>query len=599
MSVKAMQIAVQIVFSSNVAATMRQMQTQLNSVHTQVNRITNSFHGMKTAIDALGLGIAVHRLERLATTSYEAAGRIGHQKVVAENVGIPEEVVKTYKTQAFDIASRIPQVTPDQVMETATELRASIGDEETKKFLEKMVRIGVVMGNLADKDFNPNDLQKMAKALEAMGLVKADKPEVFAKALDDITKTIEFTKGALDINQILQFARQGASIVPGMTDSEKFGMMPYLMQEMGGAKAGTALTSFYQQFMKPQSMTKETVKTLTDIGVIDKNKAILNHGKLQNVEAVNDLDMLMHEPLRFMHEIHEKMTKMGLSEDKQKQLIIGLLFNRQNVGRQEMSVVQGWANVMRDEGFWKNAPNLQKSSENVIQHDPLAGIKGLSNSFIYLAQSFEDSVPKINEYILSFGKKVRDFGDYIKANPEAADNLIKIVGAIGALLAVVVAIKTVAFIGGALFSLSRVFGLIAAARFATGIGLLIGLVELVAHFSPDTRSEKQKFVEDKTKDWYQEHIFNPLSLTDWGNWWNGKGQKGKMPDFGKDWDTSAAIPPPRQEASPVIEGNVTLDGYHVGKITGGIIGRQLGTPVAGGYGGLDTTNYPMQLGVQP
>lgn len=114
------------------------------------------------------------------------------------------------------------------------------------------------------------DLVKSAEFRNAIG----DKD--FDKAISAMVRGSLATGGIVSPADWLKFSKYARGALPGLSNDFLYGIAPELMQEFGGAQAGTALAAVYQQIVSGQMRTTG-MKLLDQLGYIDPKKVEYDH----------------------------------------------------------------------------------------------------------------------------------------------------------------------------------------------------------------------------------------------------------------------------------------------------------------------------------
>ena len=225
---------------------------------------SGGLHGRAMHAGPLGLGGGDIAAAGGLWSAYEALKAAADLQEVQENLKIsgvsPAEIQKATR-EAYSIGAQYG-LTATSVLQGINEIRnplnkgktADEGVEDALRHADTLARAAVVLRDQG-KDRNGDvgrelyDLVKSAEFRNAIG----DKD--FDKAVGSMVSADVATGGIVTPRTFLQMSQMLKGALPGLSDDYLYKIMPELSQEFGGARAGTAATSLYQQLIAGQMRT--------------------------------------------------------------------------------------------------------------------------------------------------------------------------------------------------------------------------------------------------------------------------------------------------------------------------------------------------------
>ena len=194
--------------------------------------------------------------------------------------------------------------------------------------LQKLSSVITAFGGKPDQAFD------IAKALETRGA--ANSPSQFRRESGEMVQAIESTNGRVDANQFLLAIRQSNPFATGFSEQFLYRILPTLMQDMGGSRAGTALNSFENTLVGGR-MTKAAKGLFQQFGLLDAN-AKFNEGSAGTVQLkgarVEGSGLALSDPDRWINEVlAPAMVAHGFVTPKQQEEVIAKLFSNRNSER--------------------------------------------------------------------------------------------------------------------------------------------------------------------------------------------------------------------------------------------------------------------------
>ena len=219
-----------------------------------------------------------------AWTIWESLKAAADLQQVQENLrisGVSQAEIDKATQRAYDIGGRYG-LTATAVLQGMNEIRnplnkgqsADEGMQAAERQADTLARAAVVLRDQG-KDRNGDvgrELYDLTKSAEFRNAI-SDKD--FDKAVGSMVAADVATGGIVKPREWLQTSQMLKSALPGLSDEYLYQIMPELMQEFGGSRAGTAGASLYQALIGGQMRTKG-INLLADIGMVDTSKVQFN-----------------------------------------------------------------------------------------------------------------------------------------------------------------------------------------------------------------------------------------------------------------------------------------------------------------------------------
>jgi hypothetical protein len=166
---------------------------------------------------------------------------------------------------------------------------------------------------------NAQAFMDMLKVIETRGGLSSTAE--FNKQANIIQRVISATGGRVGATEWRHFLQQAGLIGKGMDSEALFYSMEHLVQEMGGDRAGTGISSLYTSLYQGTNKTRN-VRNMEALGLIgDKSKVI--HDKTGQTSKLNPgallgADLFRTDIFRWMNEVLlPQLAKKGITSDQQ------------------------------------------------------------------------------------------------------------------------------------------------------------------------------------------------------------------------------------------------------------------------------------------
>ena len=241
---------------------------------------------------------------------------------------------------------------------------------------DTLARAAIVLRNQG-KDSNGDigrelyDLVKSAEFRNAIG------DEQFDKAVSSMVAADVATGGIVRPREWLQTSQMLKRALPGMSNEYLYTIMPELMQEFGGSRAGTAGMSLYQQLIGGH-MTTNGVNILSDLGLVNSDK--VEYDKVGRIKSANpgfykDADEFRADPLKGMADLIEAMKKHGIVGQNEETDYLESMFGNRNAAQMAQSLAFQYQRLERGATGIKNTWDLGPGSDELMKNNEMEAFR--------------------------------------------------------------------------------------------------------------------------------------------------------------------------------------------------------------------------------
>ena len=319
MAFEAYSVAVKLSLINHVSAGMALISKSLAATGGDVDKLNSKLAsiGKQGAIGgamlAGGLGLAsIFKAPIDAARQYELS--LTRFKTLNLGDAINDQVDK------FARSANILGVTSKDLMDTFRESYGMIGSIDLAKQITPTIAAlnaanSALFGGKIGK-IDEGSTRSIMRFIDMRGLTNT--PEEMKHGLDIAQRMITGSGGSLKYSDLEQFAKRGGTAFKAMSD-EGLVMMATVMQEMGGASAGTGLMSAYQNLVAGRT-TKKAMSALHDLGLAELGYK--DHGKVGGkdyktlqVTGMKDATTLRENfPLWVMNNVIPALEKKGITD---------------------------------------------------------------------------------------------------------------------------------------------------------------------------------------------------------------------------------------------------------------------------------------------
>ena len=474
--IDAYKIGVSIAMTNGVSAILGVMQRDVLGLKKAVDFTTEGFNKMKlAAVGFAAVTVGAGMLAGLAELS-KASEKYTHQLELMKIAGMSVGDMNLAISAANSTSSKVMTSTPTQNLQTIGELRSVFGDtKEAIQFLPQMQQLSAVFASITGG--TPEKLgYTTMRGVEMMGGTvnpKTGQMDVgrASTMVDLITQAVIASHGKVGPQEWLQFAQQASGVVKKMDPSALIlGMMP-IIQEMGGFRAGTALTSMNQQIVGGV-MPQRVVADWEKFGLIDMSKVTeTKTGVRVGPGGIVGEETWKRNPLEWIESVFiPKLHAQGVKDEDISDQIIRL-FSRQTSQREASLMATQLVRINKDVAMAQAAATSAPGATELISNDPNSVRTKLDSQRDRLITDIGRAItPTVIAAMNGLAKAFRYIAEIVEAHPTATKWILSVAAALGAFLVVA---GTIA-IGVAAIAAIGAFGWIpiAVAAVVTAIGAL-------------------------------------------------------------------------------------------------------------------------------
>jgi hypothetical protein len=434
----------------------------------------------------------------LVATTKDAA-EYTHQLELMKIAGMSAKDVAEATTVAWKTSRDITTSTATSNLQMIGELRSILPDvnlsiSEAVHFLPQVAKLNAVMGSLNGGKAPEGLAYSTLRAVEMMGGTVDPKtgkqdPERAAKMIDAITQAAIMSHGKISPNEWVGFAQQASAVVKNMDPAKVIGQNATLIMEMGGKRAGTALTSMNQQVVggvMPQRMVEDWEK----YGLIDTHKVTKTRTGVRLAPgAIKGEDVFKGEggALDWMVNVFIPTLKHAGLDNKQISDNIIRLFGRQTTQREASLMVTQQQQMQRDIAMQKQAATAGSGFGELNSNDP----NTIKSAFSAQEESMMTAIgkaamPMVLSAMKSMTSMFTAIGEFATRHPGITKAILVAVAALAAFAVVfgsiLVVVGTIAAAIGAIAALASTGVAWAIAGIAAGI-VAIGAAVLAINWT--------------------------------------------------------------------------------------------------------------------
>lgn len=320
---------------------------------------------------ALGIGAGGYVAGRGARFSIlqgaESARESYRQQIAGMTPGERAELSATVDRLSSQYAS-VNRVQGSEMGRGARNLTGSTSQGLT--LLPDLYRARVALQSSAGGD-GEGELDKILKATDIAGL--QDRPDRFRNFLDSYVKAAQVEGRQISGSDYLSYYRRAKMAGAGLSDEFIATTAPTMMQESGGATAGTMLSTAYQQ-MIGNRITKKARSAQQGAGLRDKKGQLL------------DRELFIADPFAWSEKhLVPALQKQGvdINDPVKTSNALSPLFSERNAAEFFAKQVNQRDQVLRNKKLYGGAAGLE-AGDSAGKQDPFVAGQGLTGSLANL-----------------------------------------------------------------------------------------------------------------------------------------------------------------------------------------------------------------------
>jgi hypothetical protein len=257
MAINTYEIFTKITMVNGVSSVLGVIAHEVLNLEMGIGKLQSRLGGLnKTSLAVFGgLGLAAGGAMALGLkAAAESAKELGHQVVQVQKLGLSVSEFAKARDIIMALPSSVPGTTSATGAKIYGEMFSILGAAETGKNLDKLAAFTMSIANTKGEGFDAaaEHLRDMVRSADLLRkFVDPATGKTDYKRLDNFldigARVITGTHGVVGPETWLALAQQGGPVLSTQTD-EGLMTMAIVAQYMKGARAGTALTSAFQQF---------------------------------------------------------------------------------------------------------------------------------------------------------------------------------------------------------------------------------------------------------------------------------------------------------------------------------------------------------------
>ena len=377
---------------ANIARKVRGLSTAFKSLGNvtahgvgNVNRTIGRMNRSMQAFGPLATGTAglmgVTGLESLARETVKATAQQFHERIRMELAGMAPEERAEAERLSLALSQRYKTFSQTEVLHSLRNMRAIVGTyEEAAKLLEPVIKLRTAVlsqhperASELDQDFD-----QLMKSQEILGINQD--PARFIKDMGMIAKAMAVFGDTLKPTDFFAFAQHARLAGQGFGDDFLFSVAPTLMQHMGGAQAGTALSALFQAFAGGH-MTVPALRELMKLGLVDRSHVNFSKAGLPTKMlpgALKENELFKDDPYQWIQKVLLPTLKArGISSKNDFENLTAVLASSRTAGQALAILSTQQQNIEKDRALIHGAPELNKQVE-IASKDPFVAFRGMT-----------------------------------------------------------------------------------------------------------------------------------------------------------------------------------------------------------------------------
>lgn len=472
-------VGIHISAVNNITPVLNQIANQLSGLKNHTITLTGHFNGLRTAIhgaSAAGAGFGLFRgMER----TVEAAKALSHELVQVKKLGVTDAQFEAVKAESQRVPGAVPGASETSALKAYSSMYSMFGHDGALKMMEGVSRFAGVLGNTThDYKGAADRVYELVRAGDLMGKFvdesthKVD-PEKLRGFLDLASKLTLVTHGKVDPKTWLGLAQQGGPALGGMSENGLM-TMGIIAQAMGGQRAGTALSSLYQQFVGGKT-TQPVAEEMKKLGMIS-GYSVLKGGHVSISEEQKNQEYksaLKTDMVDFTKKLVEDWKKAGKGMDEMVESLY-TLFGRTTTQRLIHDMLRNLPQIEGERDRAKQAMGVEPSAALQNKEDYSQILNNMTTAWDRFMAAIGNSKGALD--IMAFVTNALNTAtDWANKHPES----VKIFGE-----AIMGAAAALGILGGAAM-LAAVAAFAPGGAIAVGVAAVVGAVGMLAALNID------------------------------------------------------------------------------------------------------------------
>jgi hypothetical protein len=267
-------IGVSILLTSNASGVLGLMAKQLTGINTQVKNLATNWGRTATIIKGgLGIALGVGIVKGMAAVAKHGEELLDQQDKMLRNRKITQGMVDQLTSDAFNkITKDVPTATAADVIKATNELVLVTGDfNKARAAVTQSLKTEALISNSTGKSASGQGYD-IWRAIEMKG--DSMDPAKADAVMGKITAMVIASAGKISGSQVRNFAQQAGSGWSNANDHALGGSIPYMINEMGGERAGTGWNRMSNTIQATRRWTHQQYDAWKKLGLIDQGNVL-------------------------------------------------------------------------------------------------------------------------------------------------------------------------------------------------------------------------------------------------------------------------------------------------------------------------------------
>lgn len=353
-----------------------------------------------------------------------------HQIVMMQNMGRTSKEMADAIAAAHKTMRDVPTSSMNDSLKILNETTLAFGGiEHAIENLSFNSKMGALMKGIMGEGYDEaGGFNQLVRALELRGgkLSSAD----YQRQANALFRAISVSGGTVNPENILGFMQQAGPAARGYSEQFLTHVIPSLVQEFGGERAGTMATALYNQFngrvqQGGKSITEEWVR----LGLVPKNGTMGNLSKTGWAPgSLKGYSLAMSDPLQYIEQVMMPAMRakgMDTNNANQMRLEVQKLFGRETAKRLADTLFNPaqLKRINADMALYDKASGVDKAYSNALYNDPRMAGMAAANSLKNLETAMGNSVwnnPSVVKAIVSIAEAINSLAMIMDKHPVVA-----------------------------------------------------------------------------------------------------------------------------------------------------------------------------------
>lgn len=316
----------------------------------------------------------------------------------------PEQIEHTNR-KALDLSAKFPSVSALSIRKyqrTGTALTADYHHAED--LLEQMVRSRVMLGIGGNTEGADHDVETIVRAGEVLN--KAQSAQILGPILNSFVKAKALYGETVQSDQFRDYAVRAKTSAVGLDDSFLSGIVPSLIQEVGGSTLGQSQATALGNVSRPR-VRKDEILALRRGGLLDRHNRMING------------DLARRNPYTYANTvIAESLKRQGVDVDAAQagdqtarlaaQDKLAQMFPDRNAGFFWEKMILDRNKLSKNQAQYKHTAGTE-GAEEASRRDPYTGASGVTTQIGNTIQALtsgpmKDAAPVLDATAKGIGK---------------------------------------------------------------------------------------------------------------------------------------------------------------------------------------------------